>query len=288
MHQSAPLVIVRNGLLAFSIGAGLRRPPPASPSEPRAPAARPPKTVSAPAWRHGFSLIELVLVVLLVAVLVSMLIPSLGRVQLEARITKSKANASSHAKIVTQYTADYREIFPYFTDPAATKSVVRSRSGDVAVTGEYFDAFALWHIALADQYYDGQSNSPTFLDPIDPERLLYFYPCSFIARPEYWDPSLRLDGRSQWLPTRVSDVLYPSQKSLISGDFFNTRGHSEGRDLNYGFPPAANRIVLCAVDGHAGVFRRRDLGPLSPFESVGRPVLQSRLHTLFGARGRDF
>lgn len=251
-------------------------------------APAPAGSLPTPTPRRGFSVIELVLVVLLVAVLVSLLIPALGRTRLQARITKSQANAASHAKILTQYTADYRDLFPYFTDPNATKSVVRPSGRDIAVPGEYFDAFALWHIALADQYYAGLPSSPVFLDPVDPAALLYYYPCCFIARPEYWDPRQRLNGNVQWRPTRAADVLYPSQKSLISGDFFDTNGLAASRSSFVGFPPSTDRIVLGAVDGHAAAFRRDALGPLSPFESVGRPVLQSRLHTLLGTRGRDF
>lgn len=59
--------------------------------------------------RKAFTLIELLVVVGIIAILVGILIPALGRAQTSARLVKSQANLRSLAQIQEVYTGEYRD-----------------------------------------------------------------------------------------------------------------------------------------------------------------------------------
>ncbi len=56
---------------------------------------------------HGFTLIELLVVVAIIAVLVAILLPALGRAREQARLIKCQANAKQIATALLMYTNDY-------------------------------------------------------------------------------------------------------------------------------------------------------------------------------------
>jgi hypothetical protein len=176
--------------------------------------------------------------VALVGVLLSLSVPQLARVRTAGWQAKDLSNLRSHAGVFTSYTVDYEDLFPYPTDPQATYSILRC--GDLAVRVEYFAAGCAWQIALADPYYGGNAVHPSFESPFWPERVSgprvstlspYLYPCSFIARPEFWDPLTR-GGSAQWKPTRADEVTWPTQKSLLFN--VNAFNMSFGQDPNAG------------------------------------------------------
>ena len=59
--------------------------------------------------RKAFTLIELLVVVGIIAILVGILIPALGRAQTSARLVKIQANLRSLAQIQEVYTGEYRD-----------------------------------------------------------------------------------------------------------------------------------------------------------------------------------
>ncbi|MFN7022289.1 MAG: MauE/DoxX family redox-associated membrane protein, partial [Phycisphaerales bacterium] len=94
----------------------------------------------------GFTLLETLLSVLLVGVLAALLIPQVAGVNVKTRAAKVAAAMGGHAAVLTQYGSDYREVFPYLTDPRATLNVVRSESLNIAIECYYFDPAWCWHI----------------------------------------------------------------------------------------------------------------------------------------------
>jgi prepilin-type N-terminal cleavage/methylation domain-containing protein len=169
---------------------------------------------------RGFTLIEMLVTVLLVAVLISLLAPSLGQVRRSAHQVKSLSNLRSHASMFNLYTGDWKDTWPYFTYPEADWTVLRVPNRGLAYRTMYFGAHAMWNIALGEDMYgdvfhdsfyppsyrlsDGGRSSPT----------KYSYPCAFIAHPTYWDLNGRF-GRHQLQPTKAGDVTYPGHKFLF-------------------------------------------------------------------------
>src|SRR5262245_55778377 len=62
---------------------------------------------------RGFTLIELLVVVAIIAVLISILLPSLSRAREQAKTIKSVANLSSIGKAMAMYITDNKEWFPF-------------------------------------------------------------------------------------------------------------------------------------------------------------------------------
>jgi prepilin-type N-terminal cleavage/methylation domain-containing protein len=167
--------------------------------------------------RSGFSLVELLIVIGLIGVLISMIFPSISRFRDGARRAVSLSNIKQHGTILAAYSVDYKGYHPYFTDPNASFTILRTRIIPRTTRVGYFIASSSWNVALADAYYEGQHSSKAFAAPY-PERSIpsYIYACSMIARPEYWNPRTRFENRSQWRATRTDEVLFPSQKTLLS------------------------------------------------------------------------
>ncbi len=170
---------------------------------------------------RAVTLIELCVVLAVLVVLVAILIPVLAGTRRRATESESLANLRSHTQVFAMYTGDWREFWPYFTRPGPEGWEVRG-AGMVLPEQLYFDAHALWHIALADLYFEGTIMRHTALFPPGyrdgntqwPLRTGYHYACAFIAEPAYWSQETRT-GIDQMKPTTVSQVSFPAHKSLI-------------------------------------------------------------------------
>lgn len=245
---------------------------------------------------RGFTLVELILVVVLVVILVAISLPSLGRVRAEARRAVSLSNLRGHGQILTTYTSDWNDRWPYFTTPGAFKSVVRN--GDaIAATVDYFGAHSVWNIALAQQYYAGNHRSDSFFPPgfrergwtgSTPEALTpYYLPCAFIASADYWNVLTR-SGPAQWRPTKHADVVFPAAKCLLFSMFPYMSQGPTNRPKTAG--PESEWLM---VDGSADKVLATSISPGMrggdgkwPGAVHGIPWPPA-MHTIDGVRGRD-
>ncbi|GJQ29851.1 MAG: hypothetical protein HBSAPP03_17350 [Phycisphaerae bacterium] len=232
---------------------------------------------------RAFTLLEVLIVAAMIGILMALLSPTLARVKHASRRAASLVNIRTHATAITMYCGDFREVFPFLTDPDATYSVLRC--GERAQQAEYFWLSFLWHLGLADRYYEGVCDSPVFWPPgiRSSAATSYLYSPTSFAAPEYWNPLTRI-GPSQWRAVRQAEVLFPSRKGILWN-----RAASPGLTLEYpiGLPEAG------FIDGSAGVYESvRFLTPYqngegsfpgSYFSGYGLPVL----HTIDGVRGRD-
>jgi prepilin-type N-terminal cleavage/methylation domain-containing protein/prepilin-type processing-associated H-X9-DG protein len=66
--------------------------------------------------RRGFTLIELLVVIAIIAILAAILFPVFARAREKARQTSCLSNAKQIILAVMQYTQDYDECFPFYTN----------------------------------------------------------------------------------------------------------------------------------------------------------------------------
>lgn len=239
---------------------------------------------------RGFTLVELLLVIALIAVLVALTLPGLGGSREAAVRATGLSYLRSHVAIMAQYSSDYKDSFPYFTDPGATTTVIRTARGDV-VSLRYFEAFAFWNYALADGYYNGNPDDQSFYPgrPIAGGPTLLSYGCCFIADPGFWNPRTRT-WTGQFHPTRLSSVRHPSKKALLSW-FDTTRFDIPNNIIDPSWQTLP--VGLGIVDGSARSIPLKDVvygyqsGDGSILNSVHLNDSPPALHTLDGIYGRD-
>lgn len=230
---------------------------------------------------RGFTLIELLIAMAIIAIVVSLTIPSLGGLRRRAQELQSLANIRTHVVAHTAYTGDYDSTFLYATDPDATATVLRG-GGRVVEVG-YFQLTTAWIVPMADEHYGGDALHDsvrvpwkTFYPAIQTSHYMYAAVC--IARPEYWNNLTRRSDNSQWRRTLIAEVTFPSAKGFL----LEWGAVPDAHGVFY-LPPVA-RIGM--VDGSAVEERFSRLLPhyaMSHVRPGGWPVL----HTLNGVRGRD-
>lgn len=293
-------LIGRNAVLMTLLGFGVFGATRGASSDPaRPPAAFPGRgrSVNSPT---GFTLIELVCVLGVLAALMLILAPSLASARQAANALRALSDLRSHVAVLTSYTADYDDQHPFIATPGATLSV--ARGGGVSIAAGYFWISSLaWNIALADQYYEGHPRQESFYPPgwisafhelvgapVHPLFAGYHYSCNFAAAPAYWNRQTRMSGASQLRSTRGSEVRYPSKKIMLSSFFPWLTSALRSIDN-------AEQAPTCVglTDGSARICRGRDTLP-QYFNGDGHSIdvghtgpFQPGLHTVDGLYGRD-
>lgn len=117
---------------------------------------------SAATVRPAFTLLETLVVILLSAVLLALLLPSLAGVRGLTDQRSIVASMRSHATSFSMYVSDHSDAYPHYMDPATSHTLLRFPDHEMRL--RYFGAFAVWQIALFERYY-GAWNHPTFFDP---------------------------------------------------------------------------------------------------------------------------
>lgn len=215
------LLIARNLVLltALLVGGSLILRRERAPTQPREPARPTPSLLRTTSPRRNptaFSILELLIVIAIIALVVSLTIPSLARVREKAQQIKSMANLRSHSAVLSSYAGDWQDSLPHVSDPLATATILRG--GGVTVSIPYFKLFNTWNVALADQYYSGDAlpdamNVP-WKQPYPPTTFYYYGDC-FIARPDYWNYSTRRSDTTQLRRTLLAEVAFPAAKGLV-------------------------------------------------------------------------
>ena len=289
MQRSASGLVVRNGILIAMLivgtlagGVSVYR----APSPARSSLTGISRT---PTQARGFTLVELLVTLAIIAIVVSLLIPHVASVRARAQNLQSTANLRSHVLTVSTYAGDYAESAPFLTDPRATYTVLRG--GGEVVTVPFFTLFCSWNVGLADNYLGQNARHESLVVPWAARPwpfVLYFYGDTCITRPEYWRyESRRADG-SQLRSTNLAEVLFPSQKGVIY-ELGWASGHRPSRD------PGRSNVRFGLVDGSAREFRSSEIrsgyvyGSQMPGQSppTGWGSALPVMGTIGGVHGRD-
>jgi len=237
----------------------------------------------------GFTLIELLVVIGIIGLLLSVLLPSLGRARAKVQQTASLSNLRTLVQFITTYTNRRQANFPFLpadTFVPAGCAITKIKSSD------FWSVERLWPGLLYDiAPYD--QNIELYLSPgalgvsrdVDSDcgwPTSYMYSHSFVARPELWTDGAQPDERLL-APTRVTEVVDASAKAILWDwelAYLAERPAVRGPDL-------AQPTPIGFVDGHAAVHI-----PANASEPVPNVLLDndaSRLHnTRDGVRGRDY
>lgn len=241
----------------------------------------------------GFTLVETLVVISIVATIVAILLPALGHARRSGRVATTLNNLRQHAGIFLLYSKDFGEQFPYFTRPEPGPSTqLVDPSGQVRYAN-YFGAYYIWKIALSASYYNSTDTRTGFASPFQSEAPRstwdYLYPCVFLTDPAYWRPETRMYPPTQFRSTRHSDVVYPSAKVLMSDEaywettlYLNAPFAAGGCVDGSAQRVAAHRIPRAYVLGEGS-----DSPATSPYgyHAGSNDVF---MHTIGGVAARDF
>jgi prepilin-type N-terminal cleavage/methylation domain-containing protein len=231
---------------------------------------------------RAFTLVELLVVIGIIAVLISVLLPVLGRANRTARMTACLSNQKQLCLAVIMYCQENHGYFP----GGSGYSPYRDGNGNPQPAA-YFDRLANYDTDAFNPYSCNQDeqSGPTFLAkyvskskkiPACPEELNisdkgtsytsyrtgYWYPMSLVYTPlEIWlgtGPSI--PGNPQ-KPQKISKVKYPTQKCIIIDrktyhcttvvDTDKTSGQATGTAQNNTKKEKKLYVVAGFADGHA-------------------------------------
>lgn len=147
--------------------------------------------------RRGFSLIELLVVIGIIAILLGIALPSLGGAIASARLARTSATVKQNAALLHMYAADHREAFPMtapLTDQAAHT----------------------WYRALMGSYI----TSPSEVDPVGVRnfgKVLILMSKCMVSDPALMRPGFtRPPDQTPSVLVRHYQVTYPDRKGVLA------------------------------------------------------------------------
>lgn len=244
---------------------------------------------------RAFTIIELMVTILVIAILVGISIPAMSFVRNRAKESVSFSNLRTHAHAITAYTVDNSDSFPYFTVPGELVEI--DNPPFLVGNLQYFDMHRVWHLGLAWDYYSLNHTDEIFRSPrtreageLDLVFADYFYPCAFIASSQYWTAEGRLNGPSQFVGTSANQVRYPSAKAVM----VESRPYLD--EVRVPADVLRTSLPMSFVDGSAeglGVrsringYERGDGYVNAQYGAVHYNNYLDGLHTVGGVEGRD-
>lgn len=248
-----------------------------------------------PRSARGFTIIELVAVIGIVAVVVSLALPALSGARREARQANVASTIRQIALSVSMYSADHANCFPYLATPYMPWQPLRidgeplqtsyfggrppyfvqsNYYGNLLMRG-YFDSRA--SIDWPDAYGKRSRSDPHFITP-------YWMTATAFAPPRYWQGDMTPQNLFLYRGVRSDECVFPASKGLLIHVLSTFSARTEA---GLG---ATHRYIAAAVDQSAAV---RSMPPEDELYDnlVSRPYGAPPVITMStrnGMAGRDF
>jgi prepilin-type N-terminal cleavage/methylation domain-containing protein len=234
----------------------------------------------------GFTLVELLVGLGVIAVLAALSVPVLSSVRMESKRTKSLTNIRTLGTVIQAYCEGNREYFPRPEQERWYETVDGAR-----LKAPFWQAQCTW-VAIARDYMPREGYKQLVRCPDSLESsgkafpyTSYLYSWSFLSRPEVWRDEPIESSFTQ--AVKVADVSYPSRKALLWDDdagYLGRRRHFVGSDL-------AAPVPVQFVDGSARVLKPSDA--TAPVVNVWAPsqhpsYVRRLLCTRDGVYGFDY
>ncbi|MEZ6243939.1 MAG: type II secretion system protein [Phycisphaerales bacterium] len=250
-----------------------------------------PPTRVAPDSRRagGFSLLETLVVIAVIALILSITIPSLAQIRWSSKAHERALGERQVFSALMLYMDDHDESFPYF----GTRG---EPYGDVVIKGHVFsggDYFSpqrwFWASVLVPSYIADRREIEA---PERGESLIAQGRAELVAAhaqltstavvdPAYLAPDApdRPFNRAHFRGTRHAEIAYPSDKAVLVSYYGGPGGESSLVGVRGGYP-----VVF--ADGSTKLFREHEINTMPTIE---RPILgEIPIHgTLGGLAGRD-
>ena len=245
------------------------------------------------------TIIEVLVVLAVLTILLTLALPPMARIRGEAKNTAALVLLRQHATVFTTYAVDYQGTYPFPIWPSDVNGTTTTRLTlggfhDVPIL-DFFELYNLWHIALANQYYEGRYWTSEFFLPGSDGHFFtdYWYSSTFLTDPAYWRYETRTAGYGQIRPVKWHEVDYPSKKTLLqvppSASVTLLAPHPSLQPNAFYVVSSAPRMAF--VDGSARRVNSSQLMP--PYFDVTagsrRPIDVGTpgMHTIGGVQGRD-
>ena len=239
---------------------------------------------------HGFSLVEVLVVIGVIGLLVALLLPALAGVRARARGTQSLVNLRTVYQVVDHYQAENRDCYPV-SEPGQFYPYPCS---EVLISFDYWAMNTCWPAVVADvapwREFGRSFLSPGARRDLDADGgtcgwpTSYEYSRTFIARPETWREGATADP-SFLAGVFSHDVRFPSKKTLA----WDSEMPYLHREVARKGPDIAEPAPMLFADSHAR--------PATPSQATAprpNPFLPSsgdpqRIHnTADGVRSWDY
>ncbi len=239
-------------------------------------------------WRNAaFSLVELLAVVVVLAVIFSIALPSLVGARVAARGTESTVTHRQLLASISAYSTDFKDAFPYLQTPGNPMAPVRWQ-GETLPTSYFGATIRWWPNLLIGSYLDNgtgleidreATERANTLDGVSPEliRSRFWLSATTAAAARYWDEDSPPDELTLYRGTRHGDVNLPAQKGLLVDIGWETFAPRPGTQMSVGACDGSASVIPWPAESGATVDR-------SVWGSVTWPVISTR----HGLAGRDF
>ena len=234
-----------------------------------------PKRVGA---SRGFTLVELLVVIGIIAVLIAILLPTLSRTRRQAQQTQCLSNLRQLGCAMSLYTNQNKYRFPFNPTPAepdlvlwpkgsfvmiwnAMQPLLTRQNGFFACPSDTPDPWTLWWTKTYGPGYGFNLNQLQL-------STSYYYPAPFYLEAD-------VNGlTSPRVPRQflITQVKYPAQKTLFT---CFARGVPGGNHL-------PESLAWVYVDGHAAIARYKEILPRAAGYTAGYTDW-----TPYGIKGRD-